>query len=148
MRVETHARSRRTPSGFRPGGARRKPATPLGLLPSTIFQPRVAAARRPWASRQNAFGVRSIGGAKRALQILQHSDEGRRILSALENEHVSGGVGKGENEQTLDEHNHQFQVEIGLRMSQEDEDAAHEAQKAKLERVREQLNARKAQGHR
>ena len=70
----------------------------MGLLPSTIFQPRVAAARRPWASRQNAFGVRSIGGAKRALQILQHSDEGRRILSALENEHVSGGVGKGENE--------------------------------------------------
>jgi RHS repeat-associated protein len=189
---------------------------------------------------------------QRALQILQHSDEGRRILSALENEHVSAGVGKGENEhvaglastttetqgserrgyrrvvtvaikidlekarkehftdyelaniihhelrhaeihtealegedlsttesvdrwerrrsqsdraldlylpsdlptrrgtgiQTLDEHNHQFQVEIGLRMSQEDEDAAHEAQKAKLEQVREQLNARKAQGHR
>jgi hypothetical protein len=46
--------------------------------------------------------------------------------------------------QTLDERNHEFQVEIGLRMSEEDEEAARQAAKERVERSREKLRARQA----
>jgi RHS repeat-associated protein len=54
---------------------------------------------------------------------------------------------KGTGIQTGDDRNHDFQVEIGLRLSQEDEDARRQAAREKLERVREQRRAREARGH-
>ncbi|MFO1499831.1 MAG: RHS repeat-associated core domain-containing protein [Verrucomicrobiota bacterium] len=49
---------------------------------------------------------------------------------------------KGTGIQTLDERNHQFQVEIGLRMSEADENATRQANREKIERYREQIRAR------
>jgi hypothetical protein len=51
---------------------------------------------------------------------------------------------KGRGIQTLDERNHQFQIEIGLRMSEADEATARHAGDERLQRAREELNRRKA----
>jgi RHS repeat-associated protein len=49
---------------------------------------------------------------------------------------------KGTGIQTLDERNHEFQVEIGLRRSQEEEDKIHEEKLEKLKKYEEQIKAR------
>jgi hypothetical protein len=51
---------------------------------------------------------------------------------------------KGRGIQTLDERNHQFQIEIGLRLSEADENAARQAAKREVEEIK----TRKAPGNR
>jgi len=55
---------------------------------------------------------------------------------------------KGTGTQTGDDRNHDFQVEIGLRMSEDDENAARQAAREKIELLREQIRARQSQRHR